>query len=91
MGEMKKTLPEGWPYSEDSYLSTEEDSALDKQEGGGHYKDMVIQPVEFCHANGIPFIEGCAIKYLCRWKDKGGVDDLRKCLHFVEMLIELEE
>ena len=41
-------------------------SALNAQVGGGHYKDMKIQPVEFIHANGIGFIEGCVIKYVSR-------------------------
>jgi hypothetical protein len=65
-------------------------SALDKQVSGGHYKDLKIQPVEFIHANNIPFAEGCAIKYLCRWRDKGGIKDLEKAKHFIELLIELE-
>jgi hypothetical protein len=66
-------------------------SALNAQVGGGHYKDMKIQPVEFIHANGIGFIEGCVIKYVSRWRAKGGVDDLRKARHFIDLLIELEE
>ncbi len=65
-------------------------SALDKQVDGGHYKDLKIQPIEFIHANNIPFAEGCAIKYLTRWRTKGGVKDLEKAKHFIELLIELE-
>jgi len=63
---------------------------LDVQIGGDHYKSFVIQPVEFIHANEIPFIEGNCIKYLCRWKQKGGVKDLEKVKHYVDVLIELE-
>lgn len=66
-------------------------SALEKQVGGGHYKDFVIQPVEFCHINKIPYIEATAIKYLCRWRDKGGFEDLDKAIHFIELLKQLEE
>ena len=66
-------------------------SALDVQEGGDHYKKMVIQPVEFIHKNNIPFIEGNCIKYLCRWRSKNGVQDLRKVRHYIDLLIELEE
>ncbi len=66
-------------------------SALDIQEGGSHYKDKAIQPVEYCMANGIPFMEGSAIKYLTRWRDKGGIQDLKKARHFIDMLIEWEE
>ena len=65
-------------------------NALEKQVSGDHYKKLKIQPIEFIHANGIPFAEGCAIKYLCRWRDKGGLADLEKAKHFIELLIELE-
>ena len=41
--------------------------ALKKQVGGKHYSKFAIQPTEFIYKNNIPFIEGCAIKYLCRW------------------------
>jgi len=65
-------------------------SALDRQEGGGHYKGLAIQPVEYVHANGIGFFEGNVIKYVTRWKDKGGIDDLKKARHYIDMLIEFE-
>ena len=65
-------------------------SALTKQIGGGHYKDMAIQPAVFVHANRIPYLEGSVIYYVTRWRDKGGVEDLRKAIHTIELLIELE-
>lgn len=65
-------------------------SALEKQEGGDHYKGLAIQPVEFIHRNGIGFLEGNAIKYLCRWRNKNGIQDLRKAIHYIELLIEME-
>jgi len=68
-----------------------EASPLTSQVGGGHYKDCAIQPVEFVHANGLPFIEGSVVKYVSRWRKKGGIQDLKKAKHFLEMLIELEE
>ena len=55
---------------------TMEQGALDTQVGGGHYKDMKIQPVEFIHANRIGYFEGNVIKYVSRWRSKGGVADL---------------
>lgn len=64
--------------------------SLTKQVGGSHYKDLKIQPVEYIHANKIPFCEGCIIKYVSRWRDKGGIADLEKAKHFIELLIELE-
>jgi hypothetical protein len=65
-------------------------SALEKQVGGSHYRDMVIQPVEYILANGLGFIEGCVVKYVSRHKSKGGVEDLRKARHFLDLLIEHE-
>jgi len=65
--------------------------ALDRQEGGDHYKDKPIQPVEYCMANSIGFMEGSVIKYVTRWRDKGGVQDLKKAKHFLDLLIEYEE
>jgi hypothetical protein len=64
---------------------------LTQQIGGRHYKQLAIQPVEYIHANGIGYFEGNVIKYVSRWRDKGGVEDLRKALHYLELLIELEE
>ena len=66
-------------------------SALEKQVSGGHYKSLKIQPIEYIHANGIPFAEGSVIKYVTRWRDNGGIADLEKAKHFIELLIELEQ
>jgi hypothetical protein len=65
-------------------------SALDKQVSGSHYKELVIQPIQFIHANNIPFIEANVIKYICRHKSKNGLADLEKAKHYIELLIELE-
>lgn len=65
-------------------------SALDVQEGGSHYKKYKIQPIEFCHANKIPSLESSIIKYVVRHKDKGGLEDLKKAKHILDILIELE-
>lgn len=65
-------------------------SALDTQISGTHYKNRAIQPVEYIHANGLGFCEGSVIKYVTRWRDKGGIADLEKAKHFIELLIELE-
>jgi hypothetical protein len=60
---------------------------LSKQVGGSHYKDMAIQPLEFIVANDIGFCEGNVIKYVSRHKEKGGVEDLKKAMHYLEVLI----
>lgn len=66
-------------------------SALDVQVGGGHYKDMTIQPAEFITRNKIGWLEGNVIKRVCRWRNKDGVQDLRKAIHELELLIEMEQ
>jgi hypothetical protein len=65
-------------------------TAFDRQEGGSHYKDFVIQPAEFIHKNGIGFLAGNVIKYVCRHREKNGAEDLRKAIHYLELLLESE-
>ena len=64
---------------------------LNKQIQGSHYKDRAIQPIEFILANDLGFCEGNVVKYVTRWKDKNGVEDLRKAIHYLEFLIDKEE
>jgi hypothetical protein len=59
-----------------------------KQVGGNHYLKYKIQPVEFIIKNNIGFVEGNIIKYVLRFKEKGGVRDLEKARHYIELLIE---
>jgi len=54
-----------------------------------HY-NMKITPVEFILANDIPFCEGNVIKYVCRWKNKNGLEDLLKARTYLDFLIEDE-
>ena len=58
------------------------------QVGGDHYKKMVIQPAEFINKNKLLFAEGNAIKYICRHSTKGGVQDIDKAIHYLEMVKE---
>ncbi len=64
-------------------------SALDKQQGGSHYKDMVIQPVEFIVKNNLAFLEANVVKYVCRHRNKNGIEDLNKAIHYLELAKEL--
>lgn len=64
--------------------------SLDTQVGGGHYQSLKIQPVAYALANNLPFCEACIVKYATRWREKGGVEDLKKIIHFAEILIEYE-
>lgn len=68
----------GWPYNVPSKT----------QVGGTHYSKYAIQPSEYILRNNIGWLEGNAIKYLTRWKDKGGRQDLEKAKHYVELLLE---
>lgn len=58
--------------------------------GPGHYKDKAIQPWDFVVSNNLGYLEGNVIKYITRWRQKGGVEDLRKAKHYIEKLIEME-
>ena len=63
-------------------------SAYKKQIGGSHYKSMVMQPSEFINKNRLPFAEGSAIKYICRHALKGKEEDIKKAIHYLEMILE---
>lgn len=65
-------------------------SANDKQIGGSHYKST-MECWDYIMSNELGYLEGTAIKYLTRWRKKNGVEDLRKAIHFIEKLIEVEE
>lgn len=53
------------------------------QEGGGHYKNRGIQPIEYSHANSLSASQHSVVKYITRYYDKGGIEDLSKIVHFV--------
>ena len=65
-------------------------SALDKQVSGSHYKDKGIQPIVYIHANNLGFCEGNVVKYITRHKEKNGAADIKKAIHYLELLLELE-
>lgn len=63
-----------------------------KQIAGDHYKKYGnLQPWDVVIAWNMGYLDGTALKYLARWKDKGGIDDLKKAIHFIEKLIETTE
>ena len=64
--------------------------ATDRQVGGKHYKNFKIQPIEFITANNLNFIQGCVIKYICRFDKKNGNEDLDKVIHYCQLLKELK-
>ena len=64
--------------------------AKEKQVAGTHYKDLPIQPVDDCQLNKLGFCESCVIKYVSRHRAKNGAEDIRKAIHFLELLLEIE-
>lgn len=68
----------------------ESDKAHERQVGGSHYQ-LPIQPIDYIMANGLGYCEANVVKYVSRWKVKGGVQDLKKAIHYLEMLIESVE
>jgi hypothetical protein len=75
-----------------SGVSIESDCADAIQHGGKHYKQFgEIQPWNVIAAWGLGYFDGTVLKYIARWRHKGGVEDLKKARHFIDKLIELEE
>jgi hypothetical protein len=66
-------------------------SALKTQIAGNHYTKLAIQPMEYSMANNLDACQHTIIKYVTRFRDKAGIQDLRKAIHVIEMLIEFEE
>lgn len=65
-------------------------SATDIQVGGSHYLGLKIQPMEYSMANDLNACQHTAIKYITRYKDKNGKQDLLKAKHTIDLLIALE-
>lgn len=64
-------------------------TANEEQVGGRHYIEKAIQPWDYIVANNLGYLEGCIVKYVTRYKDKGGIEDLVKAAHYLEKLIEV--
>lgn len=60
-------------------------NALETQVGGSHYKNLGMQPVVFSTANRYDPCAFSILKYVTRWRDKNGIQDLQKARHFVEL------
>ena len=86
-----KEIPYYFFVAEKFKLAEDVTQPMQTQVGGSHYKDLKIQPVEYIMANNIPYMEGNVVKYCTRWQAKGGVEDLKKAKHYLELLIEHEE
>ena len=83
--EPKSIKPSGVDYDGFDELNTD-----DKQIGGSHYVKKTIQPWDYIVSNNIGYLAGNIIKYVSRYKDKNGIEDLMKAKHYIEKLIEVE-
>lgn len=66
------------------------ENAMEKQVGGDHYKKYSIQPMEYAFRNHLDPLQFSVVKYITRFRDKKGKEDLEKAKHCIDMLIELE-
>ena len=71
-----------------SDVKSSELESMFKQIGGSHYMYFDIQPAEFINRNKLLFAEGNAIKYICRHQSKGKEEDVKKAIHYLEMILE---
>ena len=96
-----KSEPESWPVISPTkwkkvhkFITADQSidnmKATDLQVGGGHYTSMVIQPYEFCYRNSLDYLQSNVIKYVCRFRQKGGKKDLEKAIHTLKVLMEFE-
>lgn len=71
--------------------TTAADGPLHTQVGGSHYKNYAVQPIEYAMLNGLDYCQANVVKYVTRFRDKGGLTDLHKALHNLEILIDYEQ
>ena len=68
----------------------QEVKATNTQVGGNHYTKLAIQPMRYSMENGLDALQHTVIKYVTRFRDKNGIEDLEKAKHCIDMLIEFE-
>ena len=88
----KRNLQGTYEYEYETHDEMIRDSikATSKQVGGNHYKDCKIMPIEYIHKNNLDFLEGNVVKYITRHKLKGGKEDIKKVIHYAELILELK-
>lgn len=69
----------------------QEVKATETQIGGDHYTKLAIQPMRYSMENGLDALQHTVIKYVTRFRDKAGIEDLEKAKHCIDMLIEYEK
>ncbi len=66
------------------------DTIKSLKEGSSHYKGFKIQPAEFIIKNKLPFAEGNVVKYTLRHNKKNGAEDIKKAIHYLKMILEMQ-
>ena len=77
-------------HTEETKPIQQENKATDTQIGGDHYTKLAIQPMRYSMENGLDALQHTVIKYVTRFRDKNGIEDLEKAKHCIDMLIEFE-
>lgn len=67
------------------------ENALQVQVGGDHYKNHAMQPIQLITKTRCTFIQGCIWKYITRYKEKNGKEDIQKCIHYAQLAIQLND
>ena len=60
----------------------------DEQVGGTHYSSLAIEPIQFIETNNLGYHEGNVVKYISRWRNKNGLEDLKKQRWYLDKMIE---
>ena len=63
---------------------------LEDQVGGNHYKELAIQPIEYCYRNKLNNLQSSIIRYATRYPNKNKAEDLKKIIHCAQIALELE-
>jgi hypothetical protein len=86
---LSQATPEDWDRANETFTCSA--PALERQVGGNHYMDCAIQPIEYIMANNMEYCPANIIKYATRADKKGGVEDIRKIIHYAELWLEAKE
>jgi len=82
--------PDAFIDEEEAMTNNSISGAFDTQIGGGHYTKLAIQPMELSLKNNLNAAQHTAIKYIMRYRDKNGLEDLKKAKHTIDLLIQHE-
>jgi len=84
----EEKFKQAWLEAEEEYDGTGDPAkAAAKQVGGNHYQ-LPIQPIDYIVKNSLGYREGNVVKYVTRHKNKNGIEDIKKAIHYLEMIVE---